>query len=790
MQEERRERRRIGALLGAYYGIEGADKSASTSAVVAPQRPEAPLDQEEFDAKKHFDSLVATGLVADVVRHANEIDSEVRDLDGDMNMVVYENYSKFIRSMEVTKQMKMSMEEMEPDLEGIEGNFTRISKHQRSVEEGVSGRAGQIEALLKQQRICKKLQVLFDLPKTLQRCLDQGAYGRAVQAYCTCAGFLRQHKKIPTLQSVLQDVEHQMGRIRSALDQRLRSAELSVEEAINCGVTLLDLGQEPAEVESNYLNGRAAVLRTSVEACFAWQPSLGREDVGAGNTEAVSDNGDAAAAHLRVACTRAGQRYLPELTSVVKGFQRLRESQAAPGDFAEDVALGNFVTSRIHDLLDRVTNLVESKHPPAEVLVSCVTTVKEAMQTLQALLPTLMTKLLGDFSGIIVTTAMKALSSEAMSNLTSDFVNLHSESKRLQESRSGHMDALLDHAAKTEQSLAAYCLTAIGSCQSLGGLASERAAGQRLARGLQDVMIAVLLTFAKVCWVYCGQEPKVDATLPAALRATPQHLQESIGELEWVGCFGLALVWIGRRWEEKVVGKVVATARELLVGIRPPAAAERELVPERALAKATTAAAEAAMAHFVLVSGHHVAHHLQNTVQSRDWLEAQEPREPGAAVETVLKEVNAFDNQLGRILGDPRKPRGGAHRRNFNDHKTSMELELEWMMAKKLQAFAPIPFTRKGAVAGILRIAFKALYEYVREQTFGKFGLQQMQVDTNLLAEIVRDFVDTEDATALGSLLSEVVHSASQRSIEPVLMDERAVEALCDKKKNGLKLDQ
>mmetsp|Transcript_129758 Transcript_129758/g.403559 ORF Transcript_129758/g.403559 Transcript_129758/m.403559 type:complete len:303 (-) Transcript_129758:38-946(-) len=302
------------------------------------------------------------------------------------------------------------------------------------------------------------------------------------------------------------------------------------------------------------------------------------------------------------------------------------------------------------------------------------------------------------------------------------------------------------------------------------------------------MVLALLLTFSKVGWACCGQEPRVDPELPVALSVVPVQLQEAVGALEWVGLFGLALVWLGRRWEERVVGKVSATARELLAGTLTGADGPGSM-PEGAVARATQAATEAAITHFSQVSGQRLAHFLRNSLRGRDWLAAKEPREPSLVVETVIKEVNVFDAQLARILGDPRKPRGSSHRRVFNLNKTSMELELERMMAKKLQAFAPVPFSRKGAVAGILRIAFKALYEYVREQTFAKFGLQQVQVDANLLAELLRDFVDSEDANTLSSVLGEVVHSASQRCVEPVLMEERAVEVLCDQKKRNLRIE-
>merc|ERR1712150_144866 len=176
--------------------------------------------------------------------------------------------------------------------------------------------------------------------------------------------------------------------------------------------------------------------------------------------------------------------------------------------------------------------------------------------------------------------------------------------------------------------------------------------------------------------------------------------------------------------------------------------------------------------------------------KGRRWMSAREPQEPSLVVEMVFKEVYHFDAQLARILGDPRKPKGGSQRRGlFNSNKTTAELEMERMLVKKLQVFAPVPFNRNGAVVGILQIAFKAFYEFVREESFAKFGLQKVQVDTELFGDLMRDLVDQDDAVTLGSLLGEVVNSALQRCVEPTLMDAKAVELLCDKKKQSLRFD-
>lgn len=211
----------------------------------------------------------------------------------------------------------------------------------------------------------------------------------------------------------------------------------------------------------------------------------------------------------------------------------------------------------------------------------------------------------------------------------------------------------------------------------------------------------------------------------------------------------------------KAISKVWDVARELFA--EGAASAASSLVPHMPSIRASRFAAQGVITHYVLVSGQRLAHFFRNFVQNKNWMTVREPRSPSPFVEKIMtKEVHAFDAQLARILGDPRKPKP-PERRPLRHMKTEMELEIERLVVRQRQVFEPIPFNRNGAVVGILRIAFKALYEYMREETFAKFGVQQIQVDTAFLGEVIRDFVEVEDASALESLLDEAVVSAQQR---------------------------
>lgn len=374
---------------------------------------------------------------------------------------------------------------------------------------------------------------------------------------------------------------------------------------------------------------------------------------------------------------------------------------------------------------------------------------------------------------------MRAIFADAIAGLLAEVSSLHSRCKAC------GLDELLEEVGKAEKSLIMGAFGAIAECQPLLGLLGvDRNACQALAAGLQAQLSGFFLAFAGACYSYLGSDPA--EALAGEESQTPQSPSgagaaelEAIAGLEWCGLFGLALVRIGRHFETKGAQKIWSVAREEFFAARGSAC----LTPPPGIIRAIRNAAQTVITRYATASGQRLAHFFRNSVQSRDWTAVREPRGPRLVVEMVLKEVYAFDAQLARVLGDPRRPRGAEQRRTLRMVANPMELEMERLWAKKLRVFALVPFNRNGAVVGILRIAIKALYEYCREETFGKFGLQQMQVDCAFLGEMLRDFVEAEDAGVLDSLLDEVVTSASQRCLEPVAMDASVVEALCDQKK-------
>lgn len=114
---------------------------------------------------------------------------------------------------------------------------------------------------------------------------------------------------------------------------------------------------------------------------------------------------------------------------------------------------------------------------------------------------------------------------------------------------------------------------------------------------------------------------------------------------------------------------------------------------------------------------------------------------------------------------------------NYADSAISNTLGKLW--TERIEYFASVEFTKVSVMTGIIKICLKTLLESVRLRTFGKFGLQQVQVDCHYLQMFLWRFVSDENI--VNTLLDEVVSSAVHRCVESQLMDPSVVEVICDR---------
>ena len=62
----------------------------------------------------------------ELIKMDNDINSEIRSLDSDLQTLVYENYNKFITATDIIKNIKNNMSELDIELEALKTSIGLI----------------------------------------------------------------------------------------------------------------------------------------------------------------------------------------------------------------------------------------------------------------------------------------------------------------------------------------------------------------------------------------------------------------------------------------------------------------------------------------------------------------------------------------------------------------------------------------------------------------------------------------------------------------------------------------
>ncbi|KAG2450988.1 hypothetical protein HYH02_004260 [Chlamydomonas schloesseri] len=263
---------RVKALLSQYYGdatgpAAGPGQPAQQQSAAAPGRgPQgghvaglAAIDTPTFNADQHTsDILRIFSLEKLMVEHRN-MAREIKNLDSDMQQLVYENYNKFITATDTIRTMKSSVDNMETDMQRLEQTAGVVAEKSLSVSNKLQQRRESMEQLYKVQRLLRKLQTVFELPRKMRAALEEDALDTAVGLYAEAQPLLHKYGNRGTFKVIALESDFVAQEISQLLKKRL--TERKDDSAEQCVLLLRKLGEPDDTLQDKYLSGRVARIK-------------------------------------------------------------------------------------------------------------------------------------------------------------------------------------------------------------------------------------------------------------------------------------------------------------------------------------------------------------------------------------------------------------------------------------------------------------------------------------------------------------------------------------------------
>ncbi|KAI8097624.1 Vps51/Vps67-domain-containing protein [Halteromyces radiatus] len=194
------------SILKKYYGL--------PSSTNEEQADPLDIDDSGFDSLKYFAKLVKEQPLSGLVKNDNILVGEMREIDGDMKTLVYENYSKFISATDTIHKMKSNVESMESEMGRLNDNVNSISQQCAKINQALEPNRTKIKQLENKHNQLQQLQFIFELPQRLERYMDSNHYDQAVNCYNRSRKLLDHYQHIPAIKEIERDCCSIMDKIK------------------------------------------------------------------------------------------------------------------------------------------------------------------------------------------------------------------------------------------------------------------------------------------------------------------------------------------------------------------------------------------------------------------------------------------------------------------------------------------------------------------------------------------------------------------------------------------------
>ena len=252
---------RIRMLMLNYYGNEGFNDEEEDEETKMND-----IDGENFDVDVHLQNLLKTETLPNLLQRSMNLRKETRTLDSDMQNMVYENYSKFIRATDTIRTMKDDVTVIETELDKLMVGMEQLGETSGTLDTALEPNRSKIENMLSLQSLIKKLEFLFELPMRLKRSIELEAYVQAVKYYNTANAILEKYSHVLSFGSIHKESIEIMSGLKDLMYQKLLEGNQTASGMGDLTKLLLQMEVPKKELISVFTNWIKQKLQNSIDS--------------------------------------------------------------------------------------------------------------------------------------------------------------------------------------------------------------------------------------------------------------------------------------------------------------------------------------------------------------------------------------------------------------------------------------------------------------------------------------------------------------------------------------------
>ncbi|KAK4351725.1 hypothetical protein RND71_031038 [Anisodus tanguticus] len=694
-------------------------------------------------------------------RHV-EMASEIKNLDTDLQMLVYENYNKFVSATDTIKRMKNNIVGMETNMEQLLEKIMSVQSKSDGVNTSLFEKREHIEKLHRTRNLLRKVQFIYDLPARLAKCIKSEAYADAVKYYTGAMPIFKAYGD-----SSFQDCKRASEEAIAVITMNLQGKVFSDSESIQARAEAVMLLKQ--------LNFPVDNLKVQLfENLEQFLVDLHLESKEIPHTSADQGN-------LPESASAAHEASIREFAEAVRAYRVIfHDSEQQLSRLSQNLPKMHFEATQQHikkqlassDLVAMLRIIWTDVLLMDEVLPEaglCDFTMEAAHAAVKQYVTSRFSHLLLDISGAVVKVNNQMEGIEEENSLQA---TLEASKMALVQ---GSMDVLQDFRLLLDEKL-------------------------ELLSKLRDLVVD---------WVQEGFQDFFrklnDHFLLLSGKKYPagQDLsyREGIQGDKLLPGLVLVLAQLSVFVEQNAIPRITEEIASSFSGGGSRSYENGPAFVPAEICRTFRAAGEKFLQHYINMRTQKISVVLNKRFTTPNWVKHKEPREVHMFVDLLLQELDSIVKEVKSIL-----PEGlnRKHRRTDSSGSTTssrsnplrddrmvrsntqkarsqlLESHLAKLFKQKMEIFTKVEHTQESVITTIVKLCLKSLQEFVRLQTFNRSGFQQIQLDIHFLKTTLKDTAD--DEAAVDFLLDEVIVAAAERCLDPIPLEPSILDRLTQAK--------
>ncbi|KAL9816110.1 Vacuolar protein sorting-associated protein 51 [Arabidopsis thaliana] len=698
-------------------------------------------------------------------RHV-QMAAEIKNLDTDLQMLVYENYNKFISATDTIKRMKSNIFGMEGNMDQLLQKIMSVQSKSDGVNTSLFEKREHIEKLHRTRNLLRKVQFIYDLPARLQKCIKSEAYGDAVRFYTGAMPILKVYGDT-SFQDCRRASEEAIEIIIKNLQTKLFSDSESIQARAEAAVLLKQLDVPVDSLKAKLLEKLEQSL-DGLQIKPEEASTLVEHDDSSNDTE--SNDQHPAKIH----------------EDAVRGFsEAIRAYREIFPDSEERLfKLARALTAMHFEHME----LYIKKRVSAADFLGIFRIVWEDVVLMDEVLPE---AALSDLSAEAAQVTLKQFVARMFSHLQQDI-----------------SDTLLKFDINQKEAVEGELLKVVLEASQKAVLQGTTNIFQDF-RQLLDEKTGIFIKMKDLIsgWIQKGSQDffrslEAQFLVLSGKTSSSNDIEGKSSDKIHAGLI-LVLAQLSVFIEQKVIPRVTEEIAASFSGGNSQAFENGPAFIPGELCRVFHAASEKLLQHYIDTRTQKVSVLLRKRFKTPNWVKHKEPREVHMYVDMFLHELEDVGKEVKQVL-----PQGTFRKHKRTDsngsntttssrsntlHNDKMarsnsqrarsqlfETHLAKLFKQKVEIFTKVEFTQESVVTTTVKLCLKSLQEYVRLQTFNRSGFQQIQLDIQFLKAPLKEAV--EDEAAIDFLLDEVIVAASERCLDVIPLEPPILDKLIQAK--------